>query len=89
MSRMNPGEGGSATSQLRDKAAETADQVKQAATEQFERARDTAEEYYDRGREKAEAWQHELEQYVQEQPLKALLIAAGVGAVLGIIWKRS
>jgi ElaB/YqjD/DUF883 family membrane-anchored ribosome-binding protein len=30
-----------------------------------------------------------LEQYVQEKPIQALLMAAGVGLLLGILWKRS
>jgi ElaB/YqjD/DUF883 family membrane-anchored ribosome-binding protein len=29
-----------------------------------------------------------LEQYVQEKPIQALLMAAGVGLLLGILWKR-
>jgi ElaB/YqjD/DUF883 family membrane-anchored ribosome-binding protein len=89
MNQPGMGEGGGATGQLRDKASEMAGQLKDVATEQYERARDTAEEYYDRGREKAQEWQQELEQYVQDQPIKSLLIAAGVGMILGIIWKRS
>ena len=44
---------------------------------------------YDQGRQKAQEWQQDLEQYVQDQPVKALLIAAGVGMLLGILWKRS
>ena len=31
----------------------------------------------------------ELEEYVREQPIKSLLMAAGVGVLLGILWKRS
>src|SRR5882757_9263135 len=99
MSRMDQGnQSGStgATSQLRDQASQVAGQVKdmagnvrEAATEQYENLRDTATEYYDQGRQKAMEWQEGLEQYVQEQPVKALLIAAGIGALLGIIWKKS
>jgi ElaB/YqjD/DUF883 family membrane-anchored ribosome-binding protein len=92
MSRINePNTGGQsgAAAQLKDKAGEMADSLKSAATEQFEHARDTAEEYYNTGREKAQEWQHSLEDYVQEQPVKALLIAAGVGMLFGIIWKKS
>ena len=91
MSRMN--ESGtseqSATSQIRDKASEMAGAVKDAASQQYERARDTAEEYYDRGREKAQEWERGIEEYVQEQPIKALLIAAGIGLVFGVLWKKS
>jgi ElaB/YqjD/DUF883 family membrane-anchored ribosome-binding protein len=103
MSRINESTGnqgeqnqGSATDQLRDKATDVADKVRdignqatQAAQEQFSHLRENANEYFDQGREKAQQWQHELEEYVHEQPLKALLIAAGIGVVLGVLWKRS
>ena len=94
MSRMNEGQAGqqggaSAAAQLRDKASEVVSNVKEKATEQYENLRDTAEDYYERGREKAQEWQQSLEEYVQDQPIKALLIAAGVGMLLGIIWKKS
>ena len=100
MSRMNEGQTGqaaaSATDQLKDKATqvagtvrETADHLKDAAREQYEHIRDSASEYYDQGREKAQEWQHTVEQYVQDQPVKALLIAAGVGVLLGVLWKKS
>ena len=81
--------------QLKDKAAEvasnirdTASQFRDSATEQFQNARETASEYYEAGREKASQWEEQIESYVREQPLKALAIAAGVGIVLGVIWKR-
>jgi ElaB/YqjD/DUF883 family membrane-anchored ribosome-binding protein len=84
------------TSQLKDKATEVASslrdmgsQVRDTATEQYQAARDTAAEYYQAGRDKAVQWEEQLETYVREQPLKSLLIAAGVGVVLGVIWKRS
>jgi ElaB/YqjD/DUF883 family membrane-anchored ribosome-binding protein len=78
----------STAAQIRDKAAEMAGAVKEAATEQYERVRDTAEEFYESGRDKARQWEQGIEEYVQEKPIKALLIAAGVGMVLGILWKR-
>jgi ElaB/YqjD/DUF883 family membrane-anchored ribosome-binding protein len=99
MSRINePGVGGQqgggggaggAVSQLREKASDMAGSIRDAASEQYEHLRDTASEYYDQGRRKAQEWQQGLEQYVQDQPIKSLLIAAGVGMLLGILWKRS
>jgi ElaB/YqjD/DUF883 family membrane-anchored ribosome-binding protein len=84
------------TDQLKDKAGEVANslrgmgsQVRDAATQQYQSAVDTAQEYYQEGRDKAMEWQGQLEEYVREQPVKALAIAAGIGVVLGILWKRS
>jgi ElaB/YqjD/DUF883 family membrane-anchored ribosome-binding protein len=97
MSRINePGQGGSASGNLSDTAAQVGQnirdlgqQARDVATEQYEQYRQQAQEYYEQGREKAREMQHSLEQYVQDQPVKSLLIAAGVGMLLGILWKRS
>ena len=51
--------------------------------------RDQASEYYEQGRQRAQEWEQGLEQYVQEKPVQSLLIAAGVGMLLGLLWKRS
>jgi len=83
------------TSQIKDKANEvannvrdTASQLRDSATEQYQNAKDAATDYYQAGREKAAQWEEQLESYVREQPVKALLIAAGMGAIIGAIWKR-
>lgn len=98
MSRMNePTEQGQGTTeQLRDTASQVGQnlrdmggQVKDAAREQYENLRDQASQYYEQGRERAKEWEQNLENYVQEQPVKAMLIAAGVGFLLGALWKRS
>jgi ElaB/YqjD/DUF883 family membrane-anchored ribosome-binding protein len=64
-------------------------QVRDAAGEQYENLRSQASEYYDQGRQRAQEWEQGLEQYVQEKPIQSILIAAGVGMLLGILWKRS
>ena len=94
MSRMNePAQGG--TGDLRKTASEVKEnlrdlggQVKETATQQYEQLRDQASEYYEQGRERAMEIEQNLEQYVQEKPIQALLIAAGVGMFLGLLWKR-
>jgi ElaB/YqjD/DUF883 family membrane-anchored ribosome-binding protein len=90
------GNTGSGTDQLRDKAAEVGQnlrdmggQVRDAASEKYNQLRDQANQYYTQGREQAQEWEQNLENYVQEQPLKAVLMAAGVGLLLGLLWKRS
>ena len=84
------------TDQLKDKASDVANslrdmgsQVRDVASQQYQSAVDTAQEYYQEGRDKAMEWQGQVEDYVREQPVKALAIAAGIGVVLGILWKRS
>jgi ElaB/YqjD/DUF883 family membrane-anchored ribosome-binding protein len=70
------------------RASEVTEQARQAASEQFNRMRQTASEYYEQGRQKASEWEGQLESYVREQPVKSLLIAAGVGMLLGMVWRR-
>jgi ElaB/YqjD/DUF883 family membrane-anchored ribosome-binding protein len=85
MSRMSSKDAQGAADQVR----ETASQVKDAAQEKFNQLRDQASEYYEEGRQRAMEWEQSLEDYVQQQPIKSLLIAAGVGALLGFLWRRS
>ena len=84
MSKENSGAAGAA-----DQVRETASQVRDAAQEKFNELRDQASQYYEEGRQRAQEWEQSLETYVQEQPIKSLLIAAGVGALLGFLWRRS
>jgi len=88
--------GGTGTGQLRDAASQVqqnirdmGNQVRDAAQDKFDQLRDQASEYYEQGRERAREWEQSLESYVQEQPMKALLIAAGVGALIGFLYRRS
>ena len=81
---------------LTSKAAEVGEnlrdlgsQVRDQAREKYEEFSGQAKEYYEKGRQAASEWEENLETYVKEQPLKALMIAAGVGVLLGILWKRS
>ncbi|HSV14738.1 MAG TPA: hypothetical protein VLI90_10790 [Tepidisphaeraceae bacterium] len=90
------GGGAGATDQLRDKASEVGQnlrdmgsQARDAATEKYNQLRDQASQYYTQGREAAQEWEQNLESYIHEQPMKAVLMAAGVGLLLGLLWKRS
>jgi ElaB/YqjD/DUF883 family membrane-anchored ribosome-binding protein len=82
--RGNPGIG----ENLRDTASQVGQQVRDAAREQYGHLRDQASEYYERGRDMAQQWEQNLEGYIQEQPIKSILIAAGVGLLLGVLLKR-
>jgi ElaB/YqjD/DUF883 family membrane-anchored ribosome-binding protein len=88
------GNQGSSTEQLKDKASavgqsirDVGGNIRDAANEQYENVRDQASQYYEQGRQKAEEWEHGVEQYIQEKPVQALLIAAGVGMLVGLLWK--
>ncbi len=97
MSRMNEGSEKSAPAgdlkqsaqQVGQNLRDLGGQARDAATQQYDQLRDQATEYYEQGRERAREMEQSLEQYVQEKPIQSLAIAAGVGLVLGILWKRS
>jgi ElaB/YqjD/DUF883 family membrane-anchored ribosome-binding protein len=98
MSRINEAveSANAAVDQVKGKAGEVAQavrdagsQVRDAATEKYAQVRDQASQYVNDGRQRAEEWEHSLESYVQEKPLQAVLLAAGIGLLLGLIWKRS
>ena len=97
MSRMNEGGmEGQGQGQMRETAAQVQEnlrnlgsQVRDAATEKYSELRDQAADYYEQGRRRATEMEESLEHYVQEKPIQSLLIAAGVGMLLGILWKRS
>ena len=89
------GKGGDA-GQIRDTASQVQQnirdlggQVRDVASEQYGQLRDQATQYYEEGRQRAQEWEQGLEEYVHEKPIQSLLIAAGVGMLLGILWKRS
>jgi ElaB/YqjD/DUF883 family membrane-anchored ribosome-binding protein len=50
----------------------------------MERARDTAAEYWEQGRAKAEEVTETVQTRVRENPMAAVLIAAGVGFLIGM-----
>jgi ElaB/YqjD/DUF883 family membrane-anchored ribosome-binding protein len=47
-----------------------------------------AQDLYGRGRDRALVWKDSMIHYVQDQPMKSVLIAAGVGLILGAILTR-
>jgi ElaB/YqjD/DUF883 family membrane-anchored ribosome-binding protein len=63
--------------------------AKDMAQAGWETARDTAAEYLDKGRETAMELGETLEIQIRTRPIRALLIAAGVGFLAGMILKRN
>ncbi|MCC6273436.1 DUF883 family protein [Deltaproteobacteria bacterium PRO3] len=83
------------TAEFREKAATLGHDVQELGKTTRDLAHDTvgmirenASEYYQQGLKKAQSLEKDLETKIKENPLQALLIAAGVGFVLGALWKR-
>lgn len=63
------------------KMAETAEVLQDKA----DQLRQTAQTLYQRGKERALQWEENLEDTISEQPMRSVLVAAGVGAVVGLL----
>lgn len=84
-----------AGAQLRERSSEAVDtlrgagsEARRVAQEQMGHFRDTASEYLDQGRERAKQLSENMESQIIEMPFRSVLIAAGVGFVLGALWMR-
>jgi ElaB/YqjD/DUF883 family membrane-anchored ribosome-binding protein len=62
--------------------------AKRMATEGYEQLRDTANQYIEQGKEKACEMSDSMQNRVKEQPMKAILAAAAVGFVVGMLFTR-
>jgi len=77
-----------ASTQVRDKAQEVGAQVRDKAQEASRQVADTASEYYQQGRKQMEAVENTLEDGIRAKPLQSVLIAAGIGMLLGLVLKK-
>jgi ElaB/YqjD/DUF883 family membrane-anchored ribosome-binding protein len=73
---------------IRDDVREMGGHIRDAAAEKLHDLRDRASDYFEQGRGKARKWEQGIEGYIQEKPIRALLIAAGVGLLVGVFWRR-
>ena len=69
---------------MQDAAQEVSQQVQDMARQ----GQEAAAAYYQQGREQVRAWQQQLEHQVREKPIQSLLVAAGIGLLLGLLRRR-
>jgi ElaB/YqjD/DUF883 family membrane-anchored ribosome-binding protein len=84
-----------AHSHFREKAGDAARSFREATTEAKKAAgeglgqlRHTASDCLAQGRDRAQAVGQTLQHRVQEQPISSLLMATGIGFLLGVLWMR-
>jgi len=77
-----------AADDLRSAAGVMAGDLKSAAGAMAGEYKDKAEQVWEDARERARTLQDDGEQYVRENPTKAVFTALGVGFVLGLIFRR-
>ena len=59
--------------------------LRHAAGESLEKAREATKDLYLRGKERVVAWEENVEDRIRERPMRSILIAAGVGAAVGVV----
>jgi ElaB/YqjD/DUF883 family membrane-anchored ribosome-binding protein len=74
--------------EVRDRAKKTRDQIREHAEALSGQAKEMTSEYYQHGLEKAAEWEGVLENQIREKPIPSLLIAGGIGLLLGLLWRR-
>ena len=77
-----------AAEDLKSAAGVVADEWKSVAGAKAGEYREKAEQAWDDARERARTLQEDGEQYVRENPTKAVFTALGIGFVLGLIFRR-
>jgi ElaB/YqjD/DUF883 family membrane-anchored ribosome-binding protein len=73
---------------LKSSLQEMGSAAKHMAQEQFEGVRDTMSTYYEQGRERALDLEHSLENRVRERPISSIVVATGIGFLIGMLWMR-
>lgn len=80
-----------ATGGLQDKAKQARRELRDSARkarEHYDDAGERLRESYGRASDRAGEWGDDLEGFVQQHPGRAVLIAAGVGFLLGLLFRR-
>lgn len=67
---------------------EVGDAAKRVASDSVDAIRNTAHQYLAEGRARARDLGGSVQERVQQKPVKSLLVAAGIGFLLGAIWIR-
>ena len=73
---------------FRQAAGQKADALREAAQSKAQELRGTAESAWSDASSQAKSWQAEGEAFVRDNPSKAVLIALGVGLLLGSLLRK-
>jgi len=78
----------SAAADAHDKLESSKQHARKAAEDLRSAARGKAEQALGDARDRVRTFQEDAEQYVRENPTKAVFTALGIGFVLGLIFRR-
>ena len=71
--------------QPRKTMTEGAQVMKEALGERVGELRDSSKGMLHKGKERLQQWENNMEDKVREHPMRSVLIAAGVGAAVGLV----
>ena len=74
--------------QVRNWTQEVGGQLKEGAQETLRQAETSASQLSAQGREAVGQLEKTLEDYVRAKPLQSLIIAAGVGMMVALLWRK-
>jgi ElaB/YqjD/DUF883 family membrane-anchored ribosome-binding protein len=79
--------------QVKETVQEAGTRVKETMQDVGTQVKETMQaagtQVYEQGRESLQDLNRTIETQIRERPLQALLVAGGIGALLGLLWRRS
>ena len=82
-----------AGTQVKETVQDMGTYVKETAQDMGTQAKETIQaagtQVYEQGRENLQDLNRTIEGQIRRRPLQALLVAGGIGVLLGILWQRS
>jgi ElaB/YqjD/DUF883 family membrane-anchored ribosome-binding protein len=75
--------------QMQHVGTQVKETMQAAGTQVKETMQAAGTQAYEQGRESLQDLNRTLEAQIRERPLQALLVAGGIGALLGLLWRRS
>lgn len=79
---------GAQAKEVAENLKEMGETARNAAQEKIGQVGDTATEYYEQARAKLNGVTCPCQQFLRERPLTSVLLAVGIGWLLGCFWKR-
>jgi ElaB/YqjD/DUF883 family membrane-anchored ribosome-binding protein len=84
-----PGSGGtSPTPERGTQGRETTPEVSTQVTETARHVGEAASQAYEQGRQQLAGWEQSFEENIRAKPLQSVLLATGIGLLLGLLWRK-
>jgi len=74
---------------MQDVGTQVKETMQDVGTQVKETMQAAGTQAYEQGRESLQDLNRTIEAQIRERPLQALLVAGGIGALLGLLWRRS